>query len=282
VSGGSDSLPGETTSVASGVTPPGRGGEYRQATAGMPPCDSDDPGALQPALAALAQSGADRFDPVRFHLIGALARRARDLGPPAGNVVAQKALETLRQYEADLARARGEAAEILARLRERHPDAAETAGACLERNEFRALRRLAARLERRGAREALSGLTGLLDRGASTPGEDSGGASLDELLYLQELELVQSLAAAPLAPPPTRSAMPGGLRSARAMAAQGADRLLARALGEMPEEPGPLNPQMLVTRSLSALCDLSPHYARRYITYVDTMLWLAGAGEKKG
>ncbi len=49
----------------------------------------------------------------------------------------------------------------------------------------------------------------------------------------------------------------------------------------MPENAGPLNSHHLVHRSLLLMRDLSPEYLNRFMTYVDTLLWvdqLNGAG----
>jgi hypothetical protein len=52
------------------------------------------------------------------------------------------------------------------------------------------------------------------------------------------------------------------------------DKIIARAINEGPENPGPLNPQMLAIRSLTHLRDLSPQYLRRFTGYIETLLWL--------
>ena len=48
-----------------------------------------------------------------------------------------------------------------------------------------------------------------------------------------------------------------------------------------PEDSGPLNPQMLITESLSQLRDLSPGYLSRFVTYFDTLFWLQQANGKE-
>ena len=55
------------------------------------------------------------------------------------------------------------------------------------------------------------------------------------------------------------------------------DKLVSRIIKEAPENPGPLNPQMLVIRSLSTMRDLSPDYLNRFVAYVDTLQWLEQA-----
>lgn len=57
------------------------------------------------------------------------------------------------------------------------------------------------------------------------------------------------------------------------------DKRVAQAISEGPENPGPLNPDMLIVKSLSAMRTLSPSYLYRYIAWLDTLLWLEKAGE---
>lgn len=57
-------------------------------------------------------------------------------------------------------------------------------------------------------------------------------------------------------------------------------RLVSRVIQERPENPGPINPQSLVIKSLSMARELSPSYANRLLSYLDSMLWLEQAGAK--
>ena len=58
------------------------------------------------------------------------------------------------------------------------------------------------------------------------------------------------------------------------------DAIIARAINDGPESPGPLNPQMLAIKSLTHMRDLSPSYLRRFASYTETLLWLEKAGSK--
>ncbi len=57
------------------------------------------------------------------------------------------------------------------------------------------------------------------------------------------------------------------------------DKRVEQAIREGPENPGPLNPDMLLVKSLSAMRALSPNYLYRYIAWLDTLLWLEHVGE---
>ncbi len=53
-----------------------------------------------------------------------------------------------------------------------------------------------------------------------------------------------------------------------------------RALVRAPENAGPLNSHMLVLHSLALMRGLSPDYLRRFMSHVDTLLWLDQANQK--
>jgi len=53
-----------------------------------------------------------------------------------------------------------------------------------------------------------------------------------------------------------------------------ADRRLTQSLAKVPENAGPLNSHHLVHRSLMLMHELSPEYLNRFMSYVDTLLWV--------
>jgi hypothetical protein len=55
---------------------------------------------------------------------------------------------------------------------------------------------------------------------------------------------------------------------------------VARATARAPDNAGPLNSHMLVLRSLALMQDLSPDYLRRFLSHLDTLLWLEKASPK--
>lgn len=59
-----------------------------------------------------------------------------------------------------------------------------------------------------------------------------------------------------------------------------ADQQVAQALHRAPENAGPLNSQKLVLRSLSLMRRLSPDYLQRFMSRVDSLLWLESANAK--
>lgn len=56
-----------------------------------------------------------------------------------------------------------------------------------------------------------------------------------------------------------------------------AEQQLARAAARGPDNAGPLNSHRLVLHSLGLMQTLSPAYLRRFLSHVDTLLWLEQA-----
>jgi hypothetical protein len=59
-----------------------------------------------------------------------------------------------------------------------------------------------------------------------------------------------------------------------------AQRQVTQALDRGPENAGPLNSHRLMLRSLSLMQSLSPDYLRRFLSQVDSLLWLEQASAK--
>lgn len=52
------------------------------------------------------------------------------------------------------------------------------------------------------------------------------------------------------------------------------DQQITQAIGQGPENAGPLNSHLLVLRAFALLRDISPAYLKHFMPYVDTLLWL--------
>ncbi len=106
------------------------------------------------------------------------------------------------------------------------------------------------------------------------------GFVFDDVLRQQELSTLQALATeAPLAlPHQTQTTKNRDLQAKRALQDDwhktNAQKLVAQLIAQGPENPGPLNPHTLSIKALSHMRDLSPHYLYRFISYIDTLLWL--------
>jgi hypothetical protein len=51
-------------------------------------------------------------------------------------------------------------------------------------------------------------------------------------------------------------------------------RHVKQAIEQVPDHAGPLNSHLLMLRSLALMRDISPDYLNRFVSYIDTLLWL--------
>lgn len=236
---------------------------------------------LHAALAALEVSGADRFNPVRFGFIKAMAKRCLEQRESVANLVANKALRALEKYQSELLSEQADAEPLVKQVASSHPEAAEQVQSMFDAHDFRGVRRLAAPKQRPTSEKALIGLLELIN-GEDKPGIDQRGpAPISELLSTQEADAVRSLSSADTTPSAQQT--PGELKAVRyfreTLQRQHADELVSRAVTEAPADSGPLNPQKLAIQSLAAMRELSPAYLARFVSYVDTLFWLENTGK---
>jgi len=256
--------------------------------------------ALQQTLDRLAGDNADRLDPARFGYIQALARRAQQQRTEQQRVGVSQALlakaeQALALYQTDWQAARVVAQATLNDIGQLSSESQPQAQALFNQGEFKKLAPLKEQLLRQQAHQLslkdLTELTQSIDAGAQAEQDEDKQLTFDELLHQQEqasqLELIGDSAAS--APDNNRGLNSDGsgqleLQSMKhyreAMKYHNIDQLVNRAINEGPENPGPLNPQMLAIKSLSKMRDCSEQYSRRFATYIDTLLWLEKAGAK--
>lgn len=108
----------------------------------------------------------------------------------------------------------------------------------------------------RSARGPLAELVDYIARPASSHGIDPAGED----------------AAASHHVPPSEMKTLGYFRSTWSKLS--ADRRMTQSLATVPENAGPLNSHHLVHRSLALMRDLAPEYLSRFMSHVDTLLWL--------
>ena len=235
---------------------------------------------LDARIAELEGQGAHRYDPVRFRYIQSLAARSCGKPKEVAALIQKKALAAIDAYRKAFDRERSEAKEAAERVGESFPDAADKACSLYENNEFKKLRRLLGRLERSRAQSPLSALAKRFEHARHAPEENPAEPRLDDLLQRLEKEALSSAEAhaSAAASFTARSARKSQLRSLatykNTMQTLHSNRVVARAIQVRPETPGPLNAQMLATRSLATLRKLSPEYLSRFVSYIDTLLWL--------
>ncbi|MGJ7571432.1 DUF2894 domain-containing protein [Variovorax sp. RB2P76] len=168
------------------------------------------------ALAAWRERGDDRFDPVRFRFIEAMARRADAHDGEARRMLDERIARLLAAY--------GEALD-------KRPEA------------------IALPEEASPARSAFADLIDHLAQHAPPAGE--GLAACGATPDLKAVTYFRS----------TWSKL-------------SADRRLTQSLAKVPDNAGPLNSHHLVHRALLLMRELSPEYLNRFMSYVDSLLWI--------
>ncbi|MDX9788525.1 MAG: DUF2894 domain-containing protein [Desulfobacterales bacterium] len=240
---------------------------------------------LRHRLAVLKEKGADGFDPARWRYIASLLQRA---GKKQGNVreqIARIALTALDDYQSRFDREQAKSADIMARAASAYPDATQQLQRLFEESNFKAFRRLVERLRLRHRQGLLLALTRHIEKNARAWEKEKTLLAFDDLLYQQEVDVLQSLGhAVAFEDAPSSSPNEAGSKPFRffkkTLATLNSERLVARAIKERPENAGPLNSQLLATRSLFIMRRLSPNYLNRFVSYIDTLLWLEQAGEE--
>lgn len=224
-------------------------------------CDSACDSAFDPSLeiAALRANGADRFDPVRFRFIEALARRSLGQQGDVRRILNGKLAEALAAYRARFEEKQNEARASVARITERYPDAADELQRLFGAGDFSGLRRFAAGLEKKGQRASPADLTRYLAQ-LSPEGVDAGPAGDGDSGSRSELKTIRNFR--------------------NAWSKLSVDKQVAQAIEQAPENAGPLNSHRLVLRSLELMRDIAPDYLTRFVSYVDTLLWLDQADKK--
>lgn len=234
--------------TASRVTEPGRSGRLDAAVV-----TASGPAAT---LAAWHAHGAQRFDPIQFRRIDALARRAAGHEGRVRQLLDEQLARLRAVYGDRYEQARAAAGETLDRLGAQHPQAAAALRQLQVDGDFKALQRRAAALNAPGPAGPLAELVRHIERQSSALGDDEraadhGGAAGGPPAELKAVRYFRS----------TWSRL-------------SVDQQLSRSLARVPENAGPLNSQRLVLRSLQLMREVSPAYLSRFMSYVDTLLWL--------
>lgn len=241
----------------------------------------DTPNTLQHRLAVLAESGADGFDPARWCYIASLARRAQGKQGAVKHRIEQIALKALDGYRNCFDREQAKAAEMMVRAASEFPDATESMRTLFSKGDFSGMRRLLGRFSPPHRPGVLTPLTNRIMRGAHALEKEKTPLTFDELLRQQDAEVLQSVALREDSPQPAEKADLKMFHIFRKTWSRlYADRLVAHAIKDRPENAGPLNSQMLATRSLFIMRKLSPSYLNRFVSYMETLLWLEQAGEE--
>ncbi|MNK25384.1 hypothetical protein D3C87_437070 [compost metagenome] len=189
---------------------------------------------IRAALDAWRECGADRVNPVRFHAMQALARRAAAYRGLARQRLDGRLAELVQAYESELVRA----------------EESEPTGAALP-----AAPRGAPSLP---AAPQPGPLAELIDYIAAPFPADSGEAAARDAAGLR--------AAYPEVP------MLDYFRAVWSRVS--ADRQVRQSQEQVHKNAGPLNSNQLVHRALSLMREVSPGYLEKFLSYTDALIWM--------
>jgi len=208
-------------------------------------------------IASLRTIGADQFDPVRFHFLETLTRRALPHQGEVKRILDGKLREALAAHRARFEQAQTDARETIARITAQNPESADDVQRLFFAGDFKGMRRFVAKRESNDHPASLADLTRYIAQHSPENVDDSQEGDSGSLSELKTIRYFRN----------TWSKL-------------SVDRQVAQAIEQAPENAGPLNSHMLVLRSLALMRDISPDYLNRFMSYVDTLLWLDQADKK--
>ena len=209
-------------------------------------------------IASLRAAGAASFDPVRWHYIEVLARRAQTQDGNVRRLLDARLRQALAAFAHAFAQAQQEATESVARCTAEHPHAATALQRLLGAGDFNGVRRHIAGLHARARPGALAELVRRLERNAA--GEVAAPAA-ERAGTRPELKTVRQFR--------------------NTLSKLSVQRQVTQAIEQGPKNAGPINSHMLVLRSLALMREISPDYLNRFIAYVDTLLGLDDGESEK-
>lgn len=225
------------------------------------------------------ETGAGQIDPCRFRFIESLIERASNAHEPVQNQVLEKARAALQEYQGHVHAQQEAIRGQLDGFLKRCPQYRDAAEVLFEQHQFVKLRKLILNEQVANDQKRYRALAGLLVEAESDEPEQQQ-LSFDELLMAHENEVVQSFAQGAEQWQPESSQF-SDLKSHRLFKDTWvkihAERIVSDAIKQLPSHAGPLNSQRLAIQSLEAMRELSPEYLNRFVSYMDSMLWLEQA-----
>lgn len=221
------------------------------------------------------------FDPMRFAFIEGVAKRLKSGRSPAAQDLLEKAMESVEQYQLDFNQHRQQARDILDGMTTEFSEHADIAQAMYERCQFKQLAIFIKKLEQQELNQRrlskLNELVSNMNKSIKPEADTPEQLSIDDVLFQQEQSALVEAGDIPVDNVDgsgEQLVMQSMKQLRKSMKHFNIDKIIARAINEGPENPGPLNPQMLAIKSLTQMRDLSPAYLRRFASHIETLLWL--------
>ena len=205
-------------------------------------------------LEALRADGAAHVDPARLRYLDLLAGRAATEPEPVRAILAGKLDSALERFEQRFRQAQQATRDELANLASRHPGLARELRRLFAAGDYRAARRLAA--------------------------QAASDTHCTHMVRLNEyLGHATGAGGHPGDAPQARPEMKSVRRFRETWSRIASEDQVDQAVGRGPENAGPLNSHALILQSLAMMRTLSPDYLRRFLSHVDSLLWLDHANQ---
>lgn len=243
---------------------------------------------------------AEIFDPVRFAYIASLAYRTCISSNLDNTALLNKLNTALDSFRSDFLSAEKEAKNNLQALQSKSSESAsehyDAAKGLLDSGNFRQLEKLIDSLSNEHTKQntklglnlnhtasslpvsLLTELNALVKSKVDNAGDDNTERSFDDILNQQVNDLSASSETLQEQSHALNNDAPEELQSMKAfresMKYFNIDKVIERAINDLPANPGPHNPHMLAIKSLTQMRELSPQYLRRFAAYIETLLWL--------
>lgn len=231
----------------------------------MPHSQQDGEKSLQSWHAFLRNEGAQRLDPARFHYLELLSQRMDTAPGEVRRILEGKLKVALADYGERFRRAQKAASDELATLSAKHPDLARELQRLFAAGDYRGMRQLGAQSAFNRPCAPLAQLNQYIQNVRQDGIDRRLGSGLGSSL-VSDMEASSEMASV--------------RRFREAWSRIAAEDQVDQAVGRGPVNAGPLNSHMLVLRSLALMRKLSPDYLRRFLSHVDTLLWLDQANQK--
>lgn len=232
--------------------------------AGMPPLPAHGEPSLLCWQASMQNQGAQHLDPARFHFLDVLSGRADAAFGELRRVLEDKLKAAQADYGERFQQAQAAARVELTSLCDTHTHLAAQLRQLFAAGDFRGMRRLGAQSV---SGQACAPLVQLNQHLQKVRPENTNQLESDpDPGLLSDLE--------------RRSEMASVRRFKASWSRMAAEDTVTQSVGRGPVNAGPLNSHMLVLRSLALMRKLSPHYLQRFLSHVDSLLWLDQANQK--
>ncbi|MBW2942148.1 DUF2894 domain-containing protein [Zhongshania aquimaris] len=243
---------------------------------------------LQQDIALLREEMGHLYDSARFRFIESMSERAADLRAPAQEILQTKIADALARYRIDQEAKAQRIATSLAELGESDRALAE---ALLNNGDEFAFKKLLLTHQNntRPSDKAIAKVMALRELLDEKPvSSDASASALERQLREQERQSLSgaaytadiALSQGDAEPMPDQRPLQASQKMQVFQQRSAIAKRVEIAIQQGPESPGPLNPQMLALKALTAMRDLSPQYLHRYVNYLDALFWIDHVTER--